>query len=120
MAPGAHLHLSGQKRGGKETEEQKPEVELQGAPCLGQGGAWWLLTGSGGDTGKVSGNQEGGRFPLALDETLFPLAGNHFSYCHYSALLPVPENSPSSQDQDGSSDSAGFGIYTGINHFFLA
>lgn len=64
MAPGIHLHLSGQQmRGGKETEEQKTEVELQGAPCLGQGGAWWLLTGSGGDTWKVSGNQEGGALP---------------------------------------------------------
>ncbi|XP_037659926.1 cytochrome c oxidase assembly protein COX15 homolog isoform X2 [Choloepus didactylus] len=44
---------------------------------------------------------------------LTALSGNRFSHCHYSALLPLPENSPSSKDQDGSSDSAGFGLYTG-------
>lgn len=66
----------------------------------------------------MSTHQEMGHFFLALDETLL-LAGNHFSYCHYSALPPVPENSPSSKDQDGSSDSASFGVYTGINHLFL-
>lgn len=36
MAPGAHLHLSGQQKSGKETEEQKPEVELQGLPAWGR------------------------------------------------------------------------------------
>lgn len=77
------------------------------------------LTGPRGEMQQTNRKQEGGAFlPDSCWEVFVP-TGNHFSYSCDSALLPLPENLPSSKDQDGRSDFASFGIYTGTNHFFL-